>query len=102
MYEVRYKGSKVKKDFLLLLSRCSPEIKVKIRTTLENNPYPTPTHGSLLNKITKKGYLYCYPVSGGDRILYDIFKMEDGKKIVLIYFSGNDDGEIRYLKKYAK
>ncbi len=102
MYEVRFKGSKAKKDFTRLLSGLSKNIKARIRETLENNPYPTPTHGNSLNKIEKKGALFCYPVSGGDRILYDIISIEQNKKVVLIHYSGNDDGEQRYLKKYAK
>lgn len=102
MYEIRFKGSKAKKDFKKLLSRLSPEVKARIKETLENNPYPTPIHGVVLNKIEKKGLLYCYPVRGGDRILYDIILIDKNKKAILIHFSGNDDGEIRYLKRYAK
>ncbi len=102
MYEIQFKGSKAKKDFKKLLSGLSREVKARIKDTLENNPYPTSTHGAVLNKIERKGILYCYPVSGGNRILYDIISVDKNKKAVLIHFSGNDDGEIRYLKKYAK
>lgn len=101
MYEIRFKGSKAKKDFNKLLSNLSQETKSKIRSVLENNPYPSPTHGSVLNKIEKKGELYCYPVGGGDRILYDIIEIAKNEKIILIHYAGDDDGEIRYLRKHA-
>lgn len=102
MYEIRFKGSKAKKDFKKLLAGVSHEVKDRIKHTLENNPYPSPTHGKVLNKIEKKGLLYCYPVSGGDRILFDIISIGQNKKVVLVYYSGNDDGEKRYLKGYTK
>lgn len=101
MYEIRFKGSKSKKDFKKLLSILSKKVKARIKNTLQNNPYPTTTHGAILNKIERKGQLYCYPASGGNRILYDII-LVNNKKVVLVHFSGNDDGEIRYLKKYSK
>lgn len=102
MYEIRFKGSKAKKDFKHLVESLSPKLKEKLKNTLEKNPYPSPTHGTLLNKVEKKGQLYCYPVSGGDRILYDIVDLGNDKSIVFVHFSGDDDGEIRYLRKYAK
>jgi len=101
MYEMRFKGSKARKDFTRLLSGLSKNVKERIKNTLENNPYPTRSHGNSLNKVEQKGVLYCYPVSGGDRILYDIINTQNAKA-VLIHYAGNDDGEQRYLKKYAK
>lgn len=101
MYEIRFKGSKAKKDFNQLLRGLSENVKTKLNDTLKNNPYPTPTHGTVLNKVEKKGQLYCYPTSGGDRVLYDILDIDNNQKFVLIHYSGDDDGEIRYLKKYA-
>ncbi len=103
MYEIRFRGSKVKKQFLKLKQKLSLNVKKRLREALENNPYPSPTYGSIRNvstKIEKKGSLYCYEVTGGDRILFDI--IENPLKVVLIYFAGDDDGEIRYLKKFAK
>lgn len=102
MYEIQFKGSKAKKDFKELLKSLSSGVKTRLKDTLENNPYPTSTHGTVLNKVERKGQLYCYPVSGGDRVLYDIVDIGNDQKVVLIHYSGNDDGEIRYLKKYAK
>lgn len=102
MYEIRFKGSKAKKDFKKLKEKLSVQVKATLRDILENNPYPTPTHGTELNKVVKKGKLFCYEVSGGNRVLFDIVEIEENKKAVLIYFAGNDDGEIRYLKQYAK
>lgn len=101
MYEIRYRGARAKKNFKQLLKGFSEEVKKRLRNTLENNPYPTSTHGTSLNKVERKGQLYCYPMSGGDRILYDIIELENDQKIVLIHYSGNDDGEIRYLKKHG-
>lgn len=102
MYDIRFRGSKAKKDFKKLLSKLSPEVKKRIRDTLLNTPYPTPSQGETLNKVERKGSLYCYPASGGDRILYDIIQVNKDKQVVLIHFSGNDDDQIRYLKKYSK
>lgn len=102
MYEIRYKGARAKKDFKRLLKGFSEKVKKRLRDALESNPYPNPTHGASLNKVERKGQLYCYSMSGGDRVLYDIIEMENNQKVVLIHYSGNDDGEIRYLKKYAK
>lgn len=103
MYEMRFKGSKVKKQFKILLQKLSQNVKERMREALENNPYPSPTYGStrkVPTKIEKKGSLYCYEITGGDRILYDI--IESPIKAVLIHYVGDDDGEIRYLKKYAR
>lgn len=101
MYDVRFKG-KAKKKFKNLLQRLSPNVKAKVKNTLSNYPYPSPTHGETLCKVERKGLLYGIEPTGGDRILYDIISLEDNTKIILIHFVGNDDEEIRYLKKYAK
>ena len=103
MYEIRFKGSKVKKQFKKLAQKLSPHVKKRMREALENNPYPGPTYGSSRNvptKIEKKGKIYCYEITGGGRILFDIY--EKPIKAVLILFAGNDDEEQRFLKKYAK
>lgn len=100
MYEIRFKGSKTEKNFKQLLKKLSPQVKSRLKDTLENNPYPSATHGTSLNKVERKGMLYGYEVSGGDRILYDVF--ETPLKAVLIHYAGDDDGEIRYLKSFAK
>jgi len=97
MYDIRFKG-KAKKKFKNLLQRLSP----KVKDTLSNDPYPSPTHGETLCKVERKGVLYGIEPTGGDRILYDIISLENDKKIILVHFVGNDDEEIRYLKKYAK
>ena len=102
MYEVRFKGSKTKKNFKTLLKKLSPQVKSRLKYTLENNPYPRSAYGNALNKVERKGELYGYEVTGGDRVLYDIIEIEIGKKAVLIHYAGDDDGEIRYLKKHAK
>ncbi len=101
MYEIRFKGAKAKKDFRQLLKRFSKDVKKRLKDTLERNPYPNPTHGTNLNKVEKKGQLYCYPMSGGDRVLFDIIELKNNQKVVLIHYSGNDDGEIRYLRRYG-
>jgi len=101
MYDIRFKG-KAKKKFKKFLQRLSPNVKAKIKNTLHNYPYPSPTHGDTLCKVERKGLLYGIEPTGGDRILYDIITIEDNKKIVLVHSVGNDDEEIRYLKKYAK
>jgi len=101
MYEVRFSG-KQKKLFKRLLQKLSTELKNKIRDILENNPYPSPTHGDRLCKVEKKGKLYCIEATGGDRILYDIIELGQNQKFVRVVFSGDDDAEIRFLKKHAK
>lgn len=101
MYEIRFKGSKTKKNFKRLLKKFSPQVKSKLKNILENNPYPSFTHGRSLNKVERKGKLYGYEISGGDRVLYDIVEIEDSKKAVLIHYIGNHDGEMRYLKRHA-
>lgn len=103
MYAIRFKGSKVKKQFIKLKQKLSRDLIKRMRDALENNPYPSPTYGFNRNvptKIEKKGSLYCYEVTGGDRVLYDI--IENQLKVVLVYYAGNHDGEIKYLKKYAR
>lgn len=101
MYETRFKG-KQKKRFTKLLRKLSPQVKSRLRNTLENNPYPSPPHGSTLCKVEKKENLYCIEVTRGDRILYDIIEIEEEKKATLIYYAGDHDGEIRFLKKKIK
>ncbi len=98
MFETRFKG-KQKKSFKNLLKKLSPQVKSKFRNTLENNPYPSPTYGNILCNVEKKGNLYCIEITGGDRILYDIIEVDEGKKATLIYYAGDHDGEIRFLKK---
>lgn len=103
MYEIRFNGSRVKKQFKKLMQQLSDRVKTRLKEALENNPYPSPTYGSNRNvstKIEKKGKIYCYEVTGGDRILFDIY--EKPIKAVLILFAGNDDEEQRFLKKYVK
>jgi mRNA-degrading endonuclease RelE of RelBE toxin-antitoxin system len=99
MYDIRPKSNRCKKDLKKLLSGLSSTVRQRINLTLRTNPYPTQTHGQLLNKITRKGVLYCYPVSGGSRILFDIYEEE---KVVMIHFAGNDDDQIKYLQKFSK
>jgi mRNA-degrading endonuclease RelE of RelBE toxin-antitoxin system len=103
MYEIRFNGTKVQKKFNKLKQKLSNEVKTRMKEALENNPYPSPTYGrnrNVATKIEKKGKIYCYEVTGGDRILFDIYQ----KPIhaVLILFAGNDDEEQRFLKKHAK
>jgi len=103
MYDIRFNGSKVQKQFNKLKQKLSDRVKARMREALENNPYPSPTYRSNRNvatKIEKKGKIYCYEVTGGDRILFDIY--EKPIKAVLILFAGNDDEEQRFLKKHAK
>lgn len=102
MYEIRFKGSRSKKDFKNHIAPLSNDLKEKIKNTLENNPYPSSSNGSVLNKVERRGKLYWYPLSGGDRILFDIIEIDQNTKVVLIHYSGDHDGEIRYLKKFTK
>lgn len=102
MYEIRFAGGKQKKRFKLLLGGLSPEVKDKIKNILQNHPYPSPTYGETLCRVEKKGKLFCVEVTGGDRVLYDILEIKGGRKFVLILYSGDDDGEIRYLKRHRK
>ena len=96
MYEVKFESARVKRNFKKLLKKVSPEVRKRLRDTLENNLYPNPSHGSLLNKVEKKRDVYCYPLTGGDRILFLIYEIP--KKFVEILFAGNDDDEIRFLR----
>jgi mRNA-degrading endonuclease RelE of RelBE toxin-antitoxin system len=101
MYVLRFNGAKVKRQFIKLLPKYSEKIRERLKDTLENNPYPNPVYGSNRkspSKVERKGSLFCYELSGGDRILYDI--IEEPVQIVLIYFAGNHDGEIRFFKKF--
>lgn len=100
MYEIRFKGRKQEKKFNRLVESVSKDMREKMRRTLEESPYPSQTHGDKLCKVERKGKLYGYELTGGDRVLFDIF--ETPKKAVLIHYAGDDDGEIRYLKSYAK
>lgn len=102
MYELRYKGRKVEKKFNSFVNGLSKKVKDKIKNTLYENPYPSPTHGEALCKVERKGVLYGIEPTGGGRILYDIITLEANKKVIFIHFVGNDDDEIRYLKKFAK
>lgn len=101
MYEIHFSG-KQRKRFKQLLDKLSPEVKDKIKDTLKNHPYPSSIYGETLCKVERKGKLYGIEVTGGDRVLYDIIKIDEDKKFVLILYSGDDDGEIRFLKKHAK
>lgn len=97
MYEIRFASAKVQKNCKKLLKKLSPSVKSRFRYTLENHPYPSSTHGSTLCKIEKKGSVFCYEITGGDRILFDIFET---KKIVMVVMAGNDNEEIAWLKSH--
>ncbi|MFZ5535277.1 MAG: hypothetical protein ACOY3M_03975 [Patescibacteria group bacterium] len=97
MYEIRFASAKVQKKCKKLLKRLSPTVKHRFKTTLENYPYPSSTHGSELCKIEKKGSVFCYEITGGDRILFDIY---EAKKVVMIVMAGNDNEEIAWLKSH--
>lgn len=103
MYEIRFNGRKVTKQFKKLKQKLSKDVKVRMKDALESSPYPSPTYGSnrrVPTKIEKKGKVYCYEVTGGDRVLFDIY--EKPIQTVLILFAGNDDEEQRFLRKHAK
>jgi hypothetical protein len=100
MYVIKFRSSRVKKDFKELIKKISLKKKNTLRDTLENNPYPSATHGNILNKIEQKRDLFCYELTGGDRILFLV--LESPEKYVLIIFAGNHDDEIRFLKKRSK
>lgn len=103
MYEIRTNGRKVEKQFKKLLEKLSPNVKTRLKKALKETPYPSPTYKTattINTKIEKKGKIYCYEVTGGDRILFDIY--EEPVKTVMILFAGNDNDEIRFLKNYAK
>ena|SRR6266700_6627974 len=100
MYDIKFASARTKRDFKKLIKKISPKLKDKLRDTLTNNPYPSRTHGTTLNKVEKKRNVYCYPLTGGDRILFLIY--EEPKKYIEILFSGNDDEEIRFLKRLSE
>lgn len=97
MYEIKFLSSKVKKSFKKLLQKISKGGRQKLKDMLENNPYPSKTYGSTLNKIEQKRDVFCYELTGGDRILFFVY--EKPAKYVEIIFAGNDDEEIRFLKR---
>lgn len=101
MYEIRFKG-KQKKQFKKLLKKLSPQVREKLKNTLENNPYPVSVYGSTLCKVEQKNNFYCIEITGGDRVLYDVVETENGIQAVLIYYAGDHDGEIRFLKRKKK
>lgn len=98
MYEVRFVSSRVEKRSQKLFKKVSLKVKQRLKFTLEAHPYPSQSYGSALCKIEKKGHVYGYEITGGDRILFDIIEPE---KVVMILFAGNDDEEKRWLKLHA-
>ncbi len=101
MYEIRFVSARVKRNHIKLLKILSKVVKDRLRERLESYPYPNPHyHGEqkFPSKVEQKGILYCYEVTGGDRILYDVDEVE---KIVIIHFAGNHDEEIQFFRKYS-
>ena len=76
MYEVLFKSAKVEKNSKKLLQKVSKDKRNRLRFTLENHPHPSPSYGTTLCKIEKKGHVFCYEITGGDRILFDIIELE--------------------------
>lgn len=99
MYDIRFPSGRVKKKFEKLLDSVSDRSRKKVVRILTNNPYPSSGSGGDLLKVERKGKIYCYEISGGDRILFDIV---DNPRTVIILYAGNHDGEIKYLKKFSK
>lgn len=66
---------------------------------LTDYPYPARAQDEELGKVTKKGNFYCYDISGGGRVIYDII---EENRIVNIRFAGNHDDQITFLRKYKK
>jgi len=103
MYAIRTNGNKVEKRFNKLLQKLSKNVKVRMKKALKENPYPSPTYKNataINTKIEKKGKIYGYEVTGGDRILFDIY--DEPIKTVMILYAGDDKGEQKFLEKYAK
>ena len=97
MYEI-VGSAKPIKQLKKLLEKLSPQVRKKLKFTLESNPYPNPIHGQSLCRIEKKGRFYCYSASGADRLLFTVIERPTRK--VLIHFAGNDDKEQRFLDRF--
>ncbi|KKR33071.1 MAG: hypothetical protein UT63_C0024G0003 [Candidatus Gottesmanbacteria bacterium GW2011_GWC2_39_8] len=99
MYEIRFSGAKAKKDFKNLLKKCNSNVKRRLEDRLKKSPYLSANYSDQLSKIEKKQAYFCYPLSGSNRILYIVI---EEAKTVMIFFSGNDDAEQRFLKFHGK
>ncbi len=98
MYAMRASAG-VRKQLKTLFKKISPQVKDKFFTQVKENPHSRRSQGSELLKIERKGPIYCYEITGGDRILFDVLESE---KVVIVLFAGNHDAEERYLKSLAK
>ena len=53
----------------------------------------------MLNKVEKRGRLWQYFATGGDRVIYDVIETGDTKQ-VLILFAGNHDAAKIFLREH--
>lgn len=97
MYEIVYTGS-VGKKFEKLLDSLSKNRASKLLRRLSKYPHTNRVKDERYGRVEKKGKFWCYYLSQGYRIVYDIIKK---KKAVLILFSGNHDAQIRFLRKFS-
>jgi len=99
MFNIIFKSRKVKDDFNRYLGILSKAKQREIINRLVRNPYPTPPPNGDIGTVEKKGIFYCYEITGGDRLIYEIWKKE---KTIFIRFVGRHDGEIAFFRKYSK
>lgn len=101
MYSIVYKSTSIKKDFENLLDSLSEDIQKRVLNRLTYYPFPNRQNATsyggieLHGRIEKKGKIYCYEITGADRILFDIIKKT---KTVFITYSGGHGGELIRLR----
>ena len=98
MYTIYTKSSRVEKDLDRLLNKLNITLQKRLWQRLSKNPFPSNSNSAELGKIEKKGGYYCYEITGGDRIIFDIHEQD---KLVNILAAGNHDSEMKFLKKYG-
>lgn len=99
MFTIHFKSNRIKNDFDSFLGSLSEDKQKEILNRIVKNPFPTPPPYGEVGTVEKKGEFYCYEITGGDRLVYEIWKRE---KIIFVRFVGNHDDEIEFFRKYSK
>src|SRR4030042_7143078 len=96
MYKIFSKSTSVNKELDELLNSLSLNVRSKCLKRLATNPFIYGNKEDLHGKVEKKGKYYCYEITSGDRIYFDIIRQVNA---VCILFAGNHDAAALWLRK---
>lgn len=100
MYKIAFSSKSLKKDFESICEETKTETGAKnVLEVFKNYPKGnTTTHGI----IAKKNGYWCYDLSQANRITYRVYERGYENPTVIIYFIGNHNAYMRFLRTHSR